>query len=174
MATVVGGTRARLIRQSLYEMINTSLDQIGWFNPNQSFKPITFDYRAQNHDEQIEYNTAALSDENMKETGWELGSLYTETTWQMYIDFFADSDALGIHFIRDVQDILRGRWPSIGRSDTPFPVYDTRQATPPILFYCDIDNVMIDRAHGFLKPWLVHWYSCSFNIIDFYQNEDDD
>lgn len=171
MSTIVGGLRARLIRESLFEMLRDSLDQLDWFDPTRPHKPIIWESRGHRPDEEIIINTAALSDENMDETDWELGSQMTEHTWQMYVDFFADSDALGLHFIRDVQDILRGRFTVIGRSRPRFDVYDFRQATPPVIFSCELENVVVDKAHGFLKPWLEHWYSCSFQVIDYYDSD---
>ena len=171
MSEIVGGLRARLIRESLFEKVQAGLTSLGWFATNRPHSPVTFESRGKNQNEQIIINTAALSDETDRETGWEMGSNMSETTWQMYIDFFAESDAIGLHFIKDVRDILRGKLPSIGHGSTFFNVYDYRQATPPILFQCEIDNVDTDKAHGFLKPWLEHWYACSFDIIDTYGDD---
>lgn len=171
MATIVGGLRARLVRESLFEMLQSSLDDLGWFDPTRPHKALILESRPRNQDQQIEINTATLSDENMDETDWELGSQLTEHTWMMWIDFFADSDALGLHFIRDVQDILRGRFSSIGRTAPRFDVYDYRQATPSVIFSCELENVVVDKAHGFLKPWLEHWYACSFEVIDYYSSD---
>lgn len=171
MATVVGGERARLIRESVFQLVKSNLTTLGWFDPTRPHLPIDFVSRSFDQSQQIPINSAALSDENMTDRYVELGSLLSENTWQMYIDFFADSDALGLHFIRDVQDILRGRFSSIGRNDTVFNVYDFTLPGPPVIFTCDIENVVVDRAHGFLKPWLEHWYSCSFTILDYYDSE---
>lgn len=173
MATVVGGLRARYIRESLFRMIEASLMDLGWWDSSHDLTiPLKWEAGPRNQDQQIEQNTATLSDENTTGDEIELGSQLSENVWTMYIDFFADSDALGLHFIRDMQDILRGRFTAIGRNDTVFPVFDYSQATPPIIFYCDIQNVFVDRAHGFLKPWLEHWYSCSFEVIDTYDSDD--
>lgn len=172
MAVIVGGERARLIRESVYQLLNANLTALGWFNPTRPYLPIDFVSRSFPQDQQIPINSAALSDEFMTDDYVELGSQLSKNTWQMYVDFFADSDALGLHFIRDVQDILRGRFSSLGRTGTVFNVYDYTQPGPPVVFTCDIENVTVDRAHGFLKPWLEHWYACSFNIIDYYDSED--
>lgn len=172
MATIVGGTRARYIRESVFRMIEDGLTQLGWFDASHDLIiPLKWEASPRNQDVQIEFNTATLSDENTTGDEIELGSQLTENVWSMYIDFFADSDALGLHFIRDVQDILRGRFSITGRTSTTFPVFDYGQATPPIIFYCDIENVFVDRAHQFLKPWLEHWYSCSFDVVDIYDSD---
>lgn len=169
---VVGGLRARLIRESLFRTVEQSLTDLDWFNSGNPTLPITFDSRSRNQDEQIMINTLTLSDENTSGTPVELGSQLSEERWSMYIDFYADSDALGLHLIRDVKDILEGRISLIGRTDPSFDVFDYRQATPPILFRCQIENVTVDRAHGFLKPWLEHWYACSFTVVDYYSRDD--
>ncbi len=171
MSDIVGGLRARLIRESLYQKIEAGLTDLGWFDAGRPHQPIQFLPKGANQDDPIEENTLALADENDYESGWEMGSNLTEQTWQMYVDFYAESDALGLSLIRDVRDILRGRFTSIGQDTTWFHVYDFREATPPILFQCEIQNVDTDRAHGFLKPWLAHWYSCVFEIVDTYADE---
>lgn len=172
MADIVGGLRARLIRESLFKTVHESLADLGWFDPTRPHLPVRFVSRAQNHNEQIVQNTAALSDENMNGEELELGSGLTEYRWTFYIDFFADSDALGLHFIRDVKDILEGRMTAIGRNNAAFDVYDYTQATPPILFSCLIDEVEVAKSHGFLKPWLEHWYACGFVVVDHYNRDD--
>ncbi len=168
---IVGGLRARLIRQSIFQYVYDGLDELGWFDPTRPHLPVTFESKAQDTEEEIRLNTAALSDENDAESGWELGSNMTENSWQFYIDIFAESDALGLHFIQDVRDLLRGRFTSIGYDRESFDVYDYRQATPPVLFICSIENVDVDKAHGFLKPWLQHWYGCAFEVVDAYGAE---
>lgn len=167
MTEVVGGLRARLIRESVYQMIYSSLDALNWFDPTRPHLPVSFESKSADTNVQILENTAALGDESMP-PGFdvELGSRLTERRWTMYVDFFGQNDALSLHFIRDVEDILEGRITAVGRTRPQVDVYDYQQATPPILFTCDIENVMVDRAHGFLKPWLEHWYSCSFTVVD--------
>lgn len=171
MTTITGGLRLRLVRQSLYEMINDALDQLNWFDGTRPHLPVTFEAKSQNHEEQIVLNTGALSDDNMLSDDIELGSHLSEHRWSFYVDFFGESDALGLHFIGDVKGILEGRINSIGRSDPSFSVYDYRQATPSIIATCQIQDVVTDRAHGFLKPWLEHWYAAQFTVVDVYGDE---
>lgn len=172
MTQIVGGLRARLIRESLYQMINTALDDLGWFDAGRPHQPVTFEASSKNQQEQIAMNTAALGDDNSSGEDIELGSQLSEERWFMYVDFYAESDALGVHFARDLKDILEGRITAIGRDDPSFTVYDWRQATPVSLFVCQIEEVAVDKAHGFLKPWLEHWYSTSFVVVDTYSRDD--
>lgn len=169
---IVGGLRGRLIRESLFQMLNDGLNELGWFDAGQPYSQIHFVSKQQNQNEQIAINTAALSDENDTERDVELGSTLTEQIWSMYVDFFAEDDAIGLHFIKDVRDILRGRFTlTTSKSGPNFDVFDYRQDVPPILFSCEVQNVDVHRANGFLKPWLEHWYAVSFEVVDYYNTE---
>lgn len=172
MADIVGGLRARLVKESLFRMLYEALEDLNWFDPSNPASPIEFHSRMLNREERIEFNTAALTDENETGEEIELGSGLTESKWTFYVDFFAENDAIGLHFIQDVKAILEGRMTVINRFDSTFDVYDYRQATPPILFTCQIEDVGVDRAHGFLKPWLEHWYAVQFVVVDVYNRDD--
>lgn len=171
MPHIVGGLRHRLVKESLYAMVNGSLTQLGWFNPGRVNSQVTLRTVPYDVAQEIPLNTAVLSTEDMVADLSELGSNMAEQAWTAYVDFYAESDAVGQHFIGDVYDILSGRMSSIGRGFTSFPVYDYRQATPPILFYCDIEEPMMDRAHDFPSPWQKHWYAVRFFILDAYGDD---
>ena len=162
---IVGGLRARLIRESLFQHIETALGDLGWTT-------IEFLASPKPNDEAIELNTLVLSDEDLIEDQAEMGSLLAEHRWTFYVDFYAADEAIGLHVIRDVKDIVGGRIPSIGVQRPNFPVYDFTQATPPVEFYCDIEDVVVDRAHDFPKPWQKYWYACRFTVVDHYADED--
>lgn len=166
MTDVVGGLKVRLIRESIFQYITAALEDLGWFDPTiPAQNPVIFESKAQDQDQEIKFNTAALSDENDRESGWQLGDNNIENTWQMYLDIFAESDALGLHFVQDIAAVLRGKFVTLGYDKPSFEVFDYRQATPPVLFSCDIENIDVDKAHGFLKPWLQHWYSVAFDVV---------
>lgn len=172
MTQIVGGLRARLIRENLYEQLNAALDDLNWFDPTNPNLPITFISKQKEADEEIELNTAILTDDQEISVGFELGSNFTEFTWDFFVDFYAESDALGLHFIRDVRDLLSDRFSGVTFSS--FPVLDLRQPTPPLLFNCHIplESVDTDRAYGFRELWRQHWYSCSFQVLDYYTDQD--
>ncbi len=73
MADVVGGKRQRYIRESLYQLLKQNLAELGWFDAGRAHDPITFEPYGVDQESQIAINTVALSDENERETGWELG-----------------------------------------------------------------------------------------------------
>ena len=171
MPQPVGGLRKRLIRESLYQMLYESLALLGWFNGGRQHEPITFNSEPVNPEDSTPINTIALADENDIISEIELGSNFAEHTWTFYVDFFAERDSLGLHVSGDIQDILEGRINSIGRIDPIFSVYDISQATPPLLFTCQIDTVMRDKAVTWSKPHQKHWYSVRFDVLDHYGNE---
>lgn len=163
-----GGLRQRLIKDSLYNMVNDSLDNLGWYDPGRSHRPINFIARTVPPEEEIPLNTVVLSPGDLSEEEWEMGSMLAEHSWIFYVDIYAESDAIGSHFIGDIRDIMAGRHEDAGRTRPNFPVYDYRQATPPVEFYCDIEDVAIDRAVDFPRPWQKHWYVCRFLVVDYY------
>ena len=172
MTTYVGGLRARLVHDSIHAMLRAALDNLGWFTASPSHAPITFLSEPLAPDVQVPFNTLALADEDDRGDEIELGSQLQELRWQMYVDFFGENDAISLHVIRDVKDILEGRMPSIGRSRPTADVYDYTLATPVVIFTVDIEDVFTDKARDFPQPWLRHWRSCGFTVVDTYSDED--
>lgn len=166
--TIQGGLRQRLIKDSLFNMLKDSLTALDWFDVGRSHKPINMIARSVPNDEEIPLNTIALSSGDLEEEAWEVGSLLSEHTWMFYVDVYGESEAIGSHLIGDVRDIMAGRHADAGRTRPNFPVYDYRQATPPIEFYCDIEEILIDRALDFPRAWQKHWYVCRFLVVDYY------
>lgn len=169
----VGGLRARLIRDSLYQMIKDGLTNLEWFDPGRHHAPINWRESEVSTTEEIPLNTLALSDGDTLTQDWEMGSDMSEHSWDFFIDFYAEDSAVGIHLIRDVKDLLEGRFPSIGRVAPVFTVHDYSQANTPALFTCEIENVDVDKAHTFTKPWQKHWYAIALTVLDYYGNEND-
>lgn len=168
MAEIVGGARTRLIRDSVYHCIKDSLAALGWFDEGRYHQPINFLPKPLPNLEEIKINSMALYASDLAEYDVELGSTLVETSWTMYCDFYAESDALGMDVINDVRDILMGRMPSIDRRFPTITVYDYRQATPTEAFVVQIDDCMIDRGPEMPKPQDKFWYTCRFDVIDSY------
>ena len=168
MTVVAGGLRSRLILYNLFNMLNSSLTDLGWFNPGRRHKPISFVIEEQDLTSEVKINTLALSDEAISSTPWEIGSTLTEDTRWHYLDFFAENDAVGKDLIGDCRDILLGKLASVGRVSPTLDVFDLTQATPPRIFSCDIITVRVDRSHDYTYPWLRHWYSIQFSLFDYY------
>lgn len=167
----VGGLRQRLIHDSLWNMLVDALDQLGWLDAGRDHAPIDLRAAPVPLDEEIQLNTLALSDENITELEDELGSLMAEHRQVFYVDFYAENESLGKHMINDVRAIVGGRFNTIGRDRPEFAVYDYTQATPTAIFHCQIEDVVVDRARDFPKPWQRYWYVCRFDVVDHYGDE---
>lgn len=166
-----GGYRKRIIRESLYQMLYSSLEDLGWFDSGRQHSAITFNSEAVDPAETVPLNTISLADENDLPAEVELGSTLTRYTWTFYVDFFAEKDSLGLHVAADIQDILLGNYASIGRVDPSFTVYDYGLATPSELFVCQIETVMRDKAVAWSLPHQKHWYNIRFDVVDYYGSE---
>ena len=174
MPTIVGGLRARLIHDSAFNTIRAGLDALGWFDEARRHAPIIMRATPAGNDEQIVFNTIAVSSSDVADDPAEMGSLLTEDRWVFYVDIYAEDDVVGRHLAHDIRDVLRGKATSAGRTGPVLPVYDYRLATPVELFRCDIEDVMVDRAVNFPRPWQRHWWVVRFDVIDEYGSEDDD
>lgn len=163
-----GGIRTRLISDSVYHLVHDSLGDLGWFDPGRNHKPIQMRTEPYPNREDIPLNAVVVSDTVTTDEDAELGSNLGEMATTYYVDFYAESEALGKDLIGDVRDILRGRIPSIGRTDSTLPVYDWRMATPSLLFYCDIQDVLVEQVHDVPKPFLMFWRLVRFDVIDSY------
>lgn len=168
MTPIVGGIRSRLIRDSIYHCLYDSLDALGWFDTDRRHRPIVFTGRSYENDEEIQLNTISLSDEDLSEFPLELGSTAAEIHWDYWIDFYAEDDSIGKHLINDVRDILGGRMAAIDRDDSSVAVLDYRLATPVPVFSVQIEDLAVQKAHNFPKPFQRHWYGCSFTVFDYY------
>lgn len=169
--TYSGGLRHRLIRDSVYKYVVNGLTTLGWFNDEPWHLAITVRPDAVSDNEEIVLNVLALADEGILSIDQELGSYFAEHRWNVYWDFYAESETIGLAVIHDIRDILDGRYPSIGITQAQCPVLDFTQATPSQIFTVDFEDVQVDRAHGFPKEWQRVWFSCNFTIVDYYGSE---
>lgn len=171
MTVPVGGLRARFIRESLYQMLYTAIDDLDWFDAGRRHSPVTFNSIPIAPSDQIPVNTCVLADANTTDAESELGSLMSEVRWTFYVDFYGENDALGLHFSRDIKDILQGRMASIGRTRPDLSVYNYQQATPSVIFHCQIENVALDRPSVITQPFQRYWFSIRFDVVDEYADE---
>jgi hypothetical protein len=167
---VNGGLRARLIKDSLYRMLNESLTALGWFDENRNHLPISFPAVPVDDGTEIALNTMSLSDGDVLSSEWEMGSDMKEHQWSFFVDFYAEKSTLGLHVAHDIKAILEGSHPDIGRERPTFSVYG---ATDPDteLFVAHVEDVSVDRAHGFPNPWQKNWYAVTFTVIDYHWSD---
>lgn len=160
-----GGLRDRMVFESFARMLYDALAQLGWFDPDRAHEPIVWRTSIVPESEELPKNTLAVSSEDASSEYIELGSNLSEDRFTIVVDFYAQNDALGRHVAGDVRDILRGKMPPV-RDDTEFVVYDWRVEPPTPLFWADIEDVALDRAHGFDAPFRRHWYSVMAAIVE--------
>lgn len=171
--TYVGGLRARLIRDSVWHVVDDALRDLGWYAAVVSHRPVTFVPAPFGLDVEVPLNTLALGDMADVPTEAEMGSDLTEFAWDMHVDVYGENDDLSLHLAGDVAAALAGRMPSIGRGRPVVDVWDYTLATPVIVFAVAIDDVRQARAHDFPQPWLRFWRSVTFVVTDTYGSEDD-
>lgn len=171
--TIVGGLRVRLIRDSLYAMVEDALTDLGWMNPARQHTPINMIDTEVPFDQEIPFNTLSMSWLDNFNNEWEMGSRLTEFRHNVYFDFYAEDDVLGLQMAHDLAAIFEGRFPSIGRTNNYFSVYDYSQATPPEIAVCEIEDVSVDKARDFPKPWQRHWWAVNLSVLDYHGTEDD-
>jgi hypothetical protein len=175
MAIYVGGLRDRLIHDSVYHLISNGLTTLGWFNSN----PTGFTYPVQiipeqvPWDEELAFNTITIAPGQTNDQEWEVGTFAMKNEKQFYIDVYGENEALSLHLSGDIRDILRGKFAAEGYSQATLNVYDYTQVTPPWIFFCDIENVQVDRAQNFPHLWQRYLYIVSFDVCDYYTNDQD-
>lgn len=174
MTVPVGGVRYRLIKDNLESMLRTALDDLDWFNTARKHKPVTLTGEPINPGVELQPNIISISTEDMETTEWEMGSGLEEHRWDIYLDVFAESNAIGLHLAGDLQDILKGKMPSIGRERPTLPVLDLRQTTPTQIFVCQLENIKLARVRNWTDPWNEHWWALLVEVVDYYDSEGDE
>jgi hypothetical protein len=170
-----GGTRARLINDSIWNTLNSSLTALGWFNSGRRHSPITLLAEQVAWDEPITPNTIAFVPENLTDQPWELGSEFSENRWTYYLDFFAEDEDISIQVAGDIMDILRGKLSLIGRGFGPMiDICDYSQPGHYKIGYITIENVTVTRAPTYPQRWMRYMRTVRFEACDYYDQDDDD
>lgn len=170
-----GGDRARLIKLSLYNLIKDGIEDIGWFDIGRQHESVSFfdDPIDEVYDRlsiDIKPNIVTLTDEDDDISDLEMGSDAKTVAWDFYVDVYAENSAVGVALSSDIRDILIGRHDTglVSEQGPLLPVYDYNQATPTVIFNCDIVNVDRGRVKIWDKPWEKYWYIVHFEIEDSY------
>jgi hypothetical protein len=169
-----GGILYRIVSDSLVQMVTDSLDQLNWFATDRGHLPVVMYPEPLDASESTKPNAVAFSMEDIVNADIELGSHLSEHRCMYFIDVYGESKALALHLGGDIKDILEGRFPSIGRGDNHFEVLDLAHATPTTLFYCDIEEVEIDRNRFGDRPYEKFWWTIGFELVFAFQNENSD
>lgn len=153
-------------------MVRAGLTSLGWFSVGRQHRDVVFTIESIDPLTEVVPNSIGLAPGNERSIDRELGSVLAQKDWMFFIDVFAENDTVGLHLVRDIQDILEGRFPSIGRSTNVLPVYDYTQATPTVIFSCLLEDCIVDKAQLTEKSWQRHWWACSVTVRDEYRDED--
>lgn len=169
MATLAGGLRDRMIFDSVMNGIVADLTTIGWFDATVSDTPpgtrqhlsITAidEFPDPDTTTEIALNTLAFSFADATGTDMEMGSNQEEHATTLFVDFFAENDAVGRELQGDIYAYLK--------KNRAIPVFDYRQATPPIEFRVEVeDGVDKRKPTRATNPWQKHWYVVAFVVTD--------
>ncbi len=169
----VGGVRIRMIQDNMLRYIEQGLQDLGWFDSGRNHASI--DVRSEPVDWDVEAlpNIVAITMEHSSERESEMGSNLTENRWEFYVDVYGEKESLAVHLATDIRDLLRGKFPSIGFNKPVLEVFDLTQATPSLIFTCDIEGLDMDKGRFGNKPYKSSWWEISMIIIDEYGNQDD-
>ena len=160
MAALSGGLRDWMIHESLFQAIKTQLTTLGWFDVGREHAPIVMIDEFPDDNAEVAFNTMAISMGDSGGRDSELGSNNEDHEITMFVDFFAENDALGRHVRGDVYEFLR--------TNPIQPIYDYSDVGNPQEFDVeiqdDVDQRKPDRA---VNKWQKHWYVVSFTAMDY-------
>lgn len=165
--TIVGGLRARLLTDSLFALVEDGLEILGWLDVDRSHRPVRLQAEPPPRNEPIEPNLVAIQIASIVNEEIEVGSWLTTDTATAYVNVYAESDSFGVDISNDLRDLLRGRLPSDGTGT--FPIFDYRQATPPIIGYFNVRDVGALRNVSVSEDsWMRHWFRVRCELEDTY------
>lgn len=172
---MLGGLRDRLIEESLHRMLKGALTQLGWLTHSNDRLDVSYEPEPLPADEAVVPNLVNVVIEGIDpEEEQELGSTLSDDTHLLYVDVYAESEAVGKQLAGDIRCILEGKMPNVGRTWPVLTVYDFTgvdytMATPdsPVeLFAVIIERVRQDKAHRAGETWQRHLYSVTAELHD--------
>lgn len=174
---IVGGLRDRLIVENLRNLIESGLDELGWFDQSNALINHGLQVRTEPiaDDEEIRPNVIAITDEDIISSEYELGNeSLTESTWAYAIDIYAEDNASGKHLCGDIRAILEGKFTSsVQYSGRTLPIFNLTEATPTQVFTVDIENIASGKQRVYGKPYQKYWWTILFDVVDIHGSEDD-
>lgn len=154
-----GGLRDRLIFESIRNNVVAELTTLGWFGAGREHTAITIVDEFPDDNDEVALNTLAFSLGDGAGYDRELGNNDESHEMTMFIDFFAEDDAVGRHLRGDIYAYLR--------ANDQQPVYDYSTGGNPqfgtVEVLADIEKRKPERA---VNKWQKHWYVVSFTVLD--------
>ena len=168
MTAVVGGLRARLLRDSLIYVVRNGLSLAGWMDEDRYHLPLQFLQGPHHWEIPTTFNTLVFTSQGVETEEAELGSNLTTDTAIITIDLYAQSDSLGVEVTNDARDLLRGRLPG-GAERSMVPILDFRQPTPATIGYAQVDHVGVQRSiNQVVEEWARHVFTVTVRLKDTY------
>ncbi len=160
MATLEGGLRDRMIHESALQAIKAQLTTLGWFAPGRQHSDITVIDEYPDDKAEIALNTIAISMGDGDGYLVEMGSPMENHEQLLFVDVYAESDALGRHVSGDIYSYLK----KVER----IQVYDYSQATPTAEFWAHIEEEDVIKRRGgtVTVAWKKHWYVVALTVTD--------
>ena len=166
---LVGRKRLRVIQDALVSKVSDGLEDLDWFKPHSHRRPVEVVAEPIDNGTEILPNKISVVLEDSFSQELELGSHLSSDTWECYIDIYAQDNLVGQGLAADIAAILSGKMPSIGHGATRLTVIDYRDSQ--IAFYCDIENVLIERQRDSDRKYLRYWWMIAFDLIDSYYDD---
>lgn len=155
-----GGKRDRFITEAVHQAVKAYLTTLDWFALDDAHTPITMIDGFPNDDDDVAFNTLAVSVGPSAGSAYELGSTAEEHEQVVFFDFFGESDAISRHMIGDIYE-----WAKMTEYlDIPdFEAVDPK----PVLFQVEVmDDVDKRPVSNPTQKYQKHWWVCSFTIQD--------
>lgn len=164
---ILGGLRARLVRDSLAMMLEDELGGLGWFDAGRRHLPVRFIAEPLEQSESLQPNLITVSTHSVDHAPVEVGSDLGASRSTAVVEIYAQDESFGEHLWGDVRDVLRGR---VGARLRPvFPILDLRLATPVSLGYAQVVDVTAGREWAQAEPlWQRNWFRVEATVEDVY------
>lgn len=162
-----GGTRRRLIKDSLALLLDNSLASLGWYEKNKWFTPVTFIDEPISSSEKVPVNTVSLSFEDDFSEEAELGSNMERVEWEFFVDIYAEDSSVGTHLSGDIRDLLKGKMSGLNRTKSTLEVLDLTQDPSPSAFYCDLEGIESAKVRASEQQHRRDYYTVGGYVVDY-------
>lgn len=162
-----GGMRDRMVLESLLQAVQADLTTQGWLDDtvyddpagSRQHRPLKIVDEYPDDNDEVDPNTMAFSYSEAEGVDMEMGSKGEVHGMACFIDFFAESDAVGRHVSGDIYAYLK--------ENRTLDVYDYSLATPVVDFVADFEsNVEVRKPSRAVNAWQKHWYTVVLMILD--------
>jgi hypothetical protein len=155
-----------MLLESLLQTVTTELTTLGWLDSTvhddpvgtRQHHPLVIVDEYPNDGDDVALNTLAFSYSQATGVDMELGSKSEVHATDCFVDFFAESDAIGREVSGDIYAFLQ--------EERHFDVYDYTLATPVVDFVADIERAEVRKPERAVNPWQKHWYTVALTALD--------